>query len=185
MRSEVRDGFKFRGGCVALDVTATLAGRKRAEPTDLWRDPGDLRRWFEAAELGPVRPAPTAGDLDDARELREAIYALALAVTRGEPLAARERAVVNRWAARPSPGPQLTADGSRAWPGGDPQHLLAAVARDAVDLLGERAERVRACEGDGCALVFVDTSRAGRRRWCSMLGCGNRAKVREFRERAR
>jgi predicted RNA-binding Zn ribbon-like protein len=31
----------------------------------------------------------------------------------------------------------------------------------------------------------VDTSRSGERRWCSMAGCGNKAKVAEFRQRQR
>jgi hypothetical protein len=33
--------------------------------------------------------------------------------------------------------------------------------------------------------VFEDTSRGGRRRWCDMQSCGNRAKVRRFRSRKR
>jgi predicted RNA-binding Zn ribbon-like protein len=45
------------------------------------------------------------------------------------------------------------------------------------------ADRVRRCAGNDCLLTFVDTSRPGRRRWCSMERCGNRAKVRAFRNR--
>ena len=181
---ELRDGFKFRGGRLALDLTASLAGRKRETPADLLREPPDLARWLAAAGLGPVAPAPTAEDLIGARELREAIYRLVTGKVHRRPLAIADRSVVNSWAALPAPAPQLTADGRRAWIGADPRTLLAAVARDAVDVIGgEVAHRLRACSGDGCAIVFLDTSRAGQRRWCSMLGCGNRAKVREFRER--
>ncbi|MGP4017932.1 CGNR zinc finger domain-containing protein [Saccharopolyspora sp. 5N708] len=32
------------------------------------------------------------------------------------------------------------------------------------------------CEGPGCAGLFLDTSRAGNRRWCSMNTCGNKVK---------
>jgi predicted RNA-binding Zn ribbon-like protein len=61
---------------------------------------------------------------------------------------------------------------------------LAAVARDAVDLLsGPLAGRIRECGADDCALLFVDASRPGRRRWCSMEACGNRAKAAAFRRR--
>jgi predicted RNA-binding Zn ribbon-like protein len=56
--------------------------------------------------------------------------------------------------------------------------LLATVARDAIDLLsGPMADRVRECDGDGCTLLFLDASRAARRRWCSMDACGARSKM--------
>jgi predicted RNA-binding Zn ribbon-like protein len=50
---------------------------------------------------------------------------------------------------------------------------------------GPAATRIRACCGEGCAILVLDSSRAGRRRWCSMASCGNKAKVRGFRRRAR
>ena len=64
-----------------------------------------------------------------------------------------------------------------------------ALARTATPLVeaiaaGESA-RFRICANDGCRWVFEDTSRAGRRRWCDMATCGNRAKVRRFRSRRR
>jgi predicted RNA-binding Zn ribbon-like protein len=62
--------------------------------------------------------------------------------------------------------------------------LLSTLARDAIDLVtGPYARRVRECASDECALLFVDTSRPGRRRWCSMDGCGNRAKTAGYRKR--
>jgi predicted RNA-binding Zn ribbon-like protein len=45
--------------------------------------------------------------------------------------------------------------------------------------------RWRICANDDCRWVFEDTSRGGRRRWCDMSSCGNRAKVRRFRSRRR
>ena len=47
------------------------------------------------------------------------------------------------------------------------------------------ADRVRQCSGRWCAILFVDMSRSGHRKWCSMSGCGNKAKVATFRERNR
>lgn len=46
-------------------------------------------------------------------------------------------------------------------------------------------ERLRICANDGCRWVFEDTSRTGRRRWCSMSSCGNRAKAARHRARQR
>jgi predicted RNA-binding Zn ribbon-like protein len=66
--------------------------------------------------------------------------------------------------------------------GGDATAALSTLARDAIDLFGgPLAGRVRECAADNCGLLFVDTSRPGRRRWCSMERCGNRAKVRAYR----
>jgi predicted RNA-binding Zn ribbon-like protein len=60
------------------------------------------------------------------------------------------------------------------------------IARTGVELLGGALrDRIRHCSGEGCALLFVDTSRSGHRKWCSMSGCGNKAKVASFRERNR
>jgi predicted RNA-binding Zn ribbon-like protein len=181
MDDDIRDGFKFRGNHLALDFAATLAGRRRAQPTELLVEPGDLGRWFVAARLAARPPAPSAAELEGARELREAIYALARARVDGRPLAAADRAVVNRWAKLPARVPQLAADSTIAW-SGDAASLIATIARHAVELLGGTStERLRACRGDGCAILFFDGSRGGERRWCSMASCGNKAKVRRFR----
>ncbi|MEW5570319.1 CGNR zinc finger domain-containing protein [Rossellomorea marisflavi] len=41
-------------------------------------------------------------------------------------------------------------------------------------------ERIRKCNHEECKLYFVDTSKSGKRRWCSMELCGNRKKAAEF-----
>ncbi|MGH1554964.1 CGNR zinc finger domain-containing protein, partial [Streptomyces sp. L7] len=43
--------------------------------------------------------------------------------------------------------------------------------------------RVRDCAGPTCGALFLDTSRPGNRRWCSMGTCGNRAKKETLRGR--
>ncbi len=61
---------------------------------------------------------------------------------------------------------------------------LSTIARDAVDLFDPaNAGRIRECNGGDCEMVYLDTSRAATRRWCSMQRCGNRAKVRAHRAR--
>jgi predicted RNA-binding Zn ribbon-like protein len=64
------------------------------------------------------------------------------------------------------------------WSGPDTAlHVIAASAADF--LTGPRAGAVGACPGEGCGWLFTDPR--GRRRWCSMAVCGNRAKARRFR----
>jgi len=180
---DVRDGFKFRGGTLPLDFAATLAFRLRPEPRDLLAGPDDLARWFVAAGLAKERPRVTTRVLQQARELREAIYRLAIARAGKQPFAEADRTLLNRRAAGATPAPYLDRNGS-SWTTGSASELLALIAREAVELFGGAlGDRIRRCEGTGCALLFVDTSRSGARRWCSMAGCGNKAKVASFRAR--
>ncbi|MCZ0991112.1 CGNR zinc finger domain-containing protein [Streptomyces diastatochromogenes] len=59
------------------------------------------------------------------------------------------------------------------------------MARDALDLITSPAlDRVRDCAGPTCGALFLDTSRPGTRRWCSMDTCGNRAKKQALRRKA-
>jgi len=59
--------------------------------------------------------------------------------------------------------------------------LLAAIARSAGELIAEGPMApVRKCGRPKCVLYFYDTSRTGKRRWCQMAICGNRAKVAAF-----
>ena len=62
----------------------------------------------------------------------------------------------------------------------------AAIAGSLAHYLAEHdLGRVRVCANDGCRWRFIDRSPAGRRRWCDMRTCGNRAKVARHRARAR
>lgn len=61
---------------------------------------------------------------------------------------------------------------------------LDNVAMLAGDLLtGDAHAHVRRCPGESCGWLFLDPR--GRRRWCSMATCGNRAKVRAHAARVR
>jgi predicted RNA-binding Zn ribbon-like protein len=65
--------------------------------------------------------------------------------------------------------------------------IRGSVARDAVALLESSAlERLKRCPGSGdCGWIFLDTSKNASRRWCSMAGCGNRAKARRHLRKIR
>jgi predicted RNA-binding Zn ribbon-like protein len=178
---ETRDGFRFRGGSLPLDLPATLAGRVSGQHRDALAAPDDLDRWLVASGLAERSSGATAEDLSAARDLRESLYALAVARAEGRPLPDAPREALNAFAAQPAASPWLDASG-QARLTGNARYLLASVAREAVLLLGG-GERIRQCQGPICAILFLDTSRKGDRRWCSMSACGNRAKVAAFRER--
>lgn len=62
--------------------------------------------------------------------------------------------------------------------------VLARIAEPIVREIGSgHDDRVRICANDTCRWIFYDESRSGRRRWCDMATCGNRAKARRHRER--
>jgi predicted RNA-binding Zn ribbon-like protein len=63
--------------------------------------------------------------------------------------------------------------------------VLVPIARDAARLLATPGAPVRKCAGHGCVRYFYDDSRTGRRRWCEMSICGNRAKASTFAQRRR
>ncbi len=70
---------------------------------------------------------------------------------------------------------------------GDPiDDALARLADPLVsELTGGHPERIRVCDDETCRWIFYDTSRTGRRRWCDMATCGNRAKAARHRARSR
>jgi predicted RNA-binding Zn ribbon-like protein len=86
----------------------------------------------------------------------------------------------------------------RLEPAGDGAHFTVGQVGDQLDqarsaIAGSLAhyvadhsvDRLRICAADDCRWRFIDRSPAGRRRWCDMRTCGNRAKVAAHRERQR
>lgn len=183
--SEERDGFRFRGGHPAIDLTATLQGRLKPMPRDLLGGPADLARWLVASRLTRTAPLADEEDLADAKRLREAIFNLAAARSSGRPYPDEDRILLNGLARRAPAATQLSQEGE-AELSGSAGSLVATLARSAVRLLGsDNASHVRQCQSPTCTLFFIDNRRGGDRRWCSMSACGNKAKVAEFRRRQR
>ncbi|WP_433254500.1 CGNR zinc finger domain-containing protein [Streptosporangium sp. CA-135522] len=179
--------FRFRGGRSCLDFVATVSER-RQHGVERLTTPDDLGRWF--TEAGLAAPAPPVSEeiLRRARRLREALYELFTAHRLGQEVPPGALAAVNGWATRPPRAHRLeVGSGGRLRQVGcetTVETLLAEIARDAVHLLGgPLADRVHECELDRCSSLFLDTSRAGHRRWCSMDGCGARAKMAAYRAR--
>ena len=194
------DELELVGGALCLDF-ANIAGR-HPSVTDAERLRGyaDLIAWsrhvgsLDAGEsvalLAAAADRPDAADSVWRRAvaLRELIYRLFAGLAAGSPTA-RDLAAFNAALAdalghaRVVPG-----DGGFGWGWDDgPAALdrpLWPILRSAADLLTSgRLDRVRTCAGHDCDWLFLDTSRNGTRRWCSMETCGNRAKVRRYSAR--
>jgi predicted RNA-binding Zn ribbon-like protein len=197
MSGEVPDGplisgapyWYWLGGRPAVDFVNTRRERGRRD-VECLACPEDLSAWLVAAGLLPTRPPVDAALLEEARALREAIDAGVRAAVAGAPAPREALMEIDGWLGEAPLRPRLTAD-----PGGQPRlavpradtprRAVGLLALDAARLLVRPRERARAriCASDECSARFYDRSPAGRRRWCSMAGCGNVAKARRHRAR--
>ncbi|WP_078654247.1 CGNR zinc finger domain-containing protein [Streptomyces catenulae] len=183
------EGLRFDCGRICLDLLATSG-----QAGELLTGPDQLRRWLTGS--GAVPPDTALDGVNGRwvarfRGLREVVRRVLHAeLTGGE--AVIDLDLLNATAAAAGPpaveavrGPDGALAPRLARPP-DRAALLAAVARDAVALLTDRAtrDRLRRCEGAHCRLLFLDTSRGRRRRWCSSGVCGNRERVARHRKRA-
>ena len=67
-----------------------------------------------------------------------------------------------------------------------PDQMILPIAHAVADLIcNQNYDRIRNCDGPTCTIEFLDTSKNGKRRWCSMQVCGNRAKASAHRQRAK
>lgn len=184
--------WRFGAGRICLDLVATERAGGAPGACEQLDGPAHLAQWLADARLVPPGTVLTA--LDDAwvarfHELRSDISRL-MAAQLGGPEAGGALERINSLAAGAPPGPRAVrgADGDlvRALSAApDCAGLLAVVARDAVDLLTDPAARaaLRRCQGEACHRLYLDTSRGGRRRWCSGEVCGNRERVARHRRR--
>jgi predicted RNA-binding Zn ribbon-like protein len=150
--------------------------------------PADLARWLAEHDLlGAARTVrASAEDLRHATALREALRAHLLAHHGDEPpdpaavetldAAARRARLTLRFT-----GPGTTALAPEA-PGVDGAlGRLLAIVSAAID--DGSWQRLKVCPADDCLWAFYDASRNRSAVWCDMRVCGNRAKVRGYRER--
>jgi predicted RNA-binding Zn ribbon-like protein len=180
-----RAGFPFRSGRLCLDFVATVAKRGMGD-RELLTGPAALRTWLHVAELPAARGAVTESDLVRVRELREAIHSLTRRHVDGLTPDAAAIEVVNGYALAAPPASLLGSDAHTLLPPAEASldGILAMLARDTVDLFGGPLNhRVRACIGHDCSLFFVDRSRPGNRRWCTMAACGEKASSATYRQR--
>ena len=168
-------------GSVALDVAHTGGVGEWVE-ADLVVDEPALAYW-----LGVMleREVANGSGLRDFRMLREALFKCGRSHVTGEGFRRRDVEVLNRLARGPLLPAAMAASGAVVLPVVSVEQALAHIAREGITLFtGPLRARVRECAAEDCGLLFVDASRPGRRRWCSMARCGNIAKTRAYRGRS-
>jgi predicted RNA-binding Zn ribbon-like protein len=196
-----KNQFFFLGNQLALDFLNTRP-MEGGQPREMLADLSDLLHWFEASGLLSSAEAATLKKkwahskrarrlVEAVQEFREKLRKEVLAWERG---AALHRSIIgelNRLMAAHPMLARLTAHGARFsaelyFEKRQPEDLFAPIADSAVKLLtNANRKRVRKCRSSRCVLHFLDTSKKGNRRWCSMQSCGNRLKVAAYAARQR
>ena len=203
--------FQLVAGHPALDFVNTVEWRwdllrRRWDPLrqeDLLGGFEDLVGWarqtalvtaVEARALSATAkrdPRSASRALQRARRLRDVLGRIFEAAGRGQRSTARELRRLNAFLGAALRHRQLELRGDRydwGWTASDDRPLdafLSPIVLGAAELLASpQRPRIRACAAEDCGWLFLDTSRSGRRRWCSMRSCGNRAKARRFYARA-
>jgi predicted RNA-binding Zn ribbon-like protein len=185
-----------------VDFANTLAF-DRGGPRDALPTIGALLAWLadhgvltprtKSTEAARLRNHPREVErrLADFRETRDLVHDIAQRLSGGQlPSAAQVRAV-NAVLRSGSHYHQLAlADDEERYTycqvGDQLENARAAIAGSMAHFLADHDPyRLRACANQGCRWLFIDRSPAGRRRWCDMRTCGNQAKVRRHRARAR
>ena len=202
--------FVFDGGTLALDLLNTW--RFNADqPLDLLQSPEDLIIWLTAAGLPDGADCAELSSsppnrrilLDETLWLRQDILLIAQSLVAGELPPPYTVDALNRILTEN--GTSFRLDSLTIPPEGDQEEgmegqlvlnvhehissvlgVLQPIALSAARIVTEvNPTRIRQCASSNCMYWFLDTSKSGRRRWCSMSRCGNRAKVaKHYRQRS-
>jgi predicted RNA-binding Zn ribbon-like protein len=189
--------YDLEAGRLCLEFANTLDWHGSDHPEETLHSYTDLLRWSASRKVVDAGEAALLQDQAEhepelalqiyrqALDLREAIYRTFSSLAAGGEPTLDDLDVLNESLARAFPhlriAGQAQAFGWR-WvnPEGALDRPLWDVALSAARLLeSDELDRVRECADEhGCGWMFMDTSRNRSRRWCSMEGCGNRAKAR-------
>ena len=172
---------------LCLSFANTRYYRGGETPTEELNAPDDLLRWAVTAGRLPASLAEhcDAATFEAALTLREAIYRCFSATASGGIPLGDDLAVLNAALVTAPARQRVRPEG---WDIGNPiasaGTLLAPVLWSAADMLvGPQLARVRQCANPACGWLFLDSSKSGNRRWCSMSACGNRAKAHRHYQR--
>jgi predicted RNA-binding Zn ribbon-like protein len=195
-----KQNFTFLADHLSLDFVGTEF-RRSGDHQDRLETFDDLRDWLKQAGLlgSPdavalvKRSSANTSErvLSAARELRKSIRAAAEAIIDGKPVPPGSIRAVNSLLLKRNGHFQIERRSARlerrfVSEMADALALLAPLAESAADLLCDaNPVLIRKCADESCDLLFYDSTKNHRRRWCSMSACGNRAKVAAHRARQR
>lgn len=172
------EDFPWVGGRPSLDLcnTAVACG-------EVLDDGSALLEWLNLAGCSRSTQVPNTSDLARIRHLRDSLRE---GFIKRDAVAVSE--IAEKWLSD-TPG-RLHVDLTTMEPvfRADPETLgclTTPILLDALSIVRDGLKRVRLCASESCSMLYIDSSRNGSRRWCSMDRCGSRAKAHAYYERKR
>src|SRR5690349_608538 len=194
--------FDLSGGHLALDFVNTVGGMRGVKPNEHLHGYPDLvafgrqtgvlgeRQAARLAQEARRAPADAEAALADAIALRETLYRVFHERAEGRSPKQADLDALNAALSRALPHRRIIDQGGTVALGWEDSaafdSVLWPVIDAATDLLVEDDAPIRICgmsETEECSWLFVDRTKAGTRRWCSMKDCGNRAKARRHHQK--
>ncbi len=185
------DGLFLVAGHPALDLVNTVKYRGQPDPQDRLTDFGAVVAWARVAGLiGSGQAAMLARDEGalvwrKVLALRESLWALMNADRVSQEVLTGARTIIEtaisglRYRAVIDP---QTGALQKVIALNGPRDLLARITDAIADLLTRRSDLlIKTCDGCDCDWLFIDRTKARRRRWCDTRTCGNLARVRSHR----
>ena len=194
------DPTDFVAGTLCLDFVNTVGGIRTGVHDDRLQTYDDLAAWAVLGGAVPQeqgnmlkslahrRPEMSVRTLAEAKALRESLHAVFSAALKHQAPNRQAFDFVNQRLGIAMSHARIRRGAEKYEWTWEPPELLDAplwpVVHNAGELLAsETLARLRECASETCGWFFLDLTKNRSRRWCAMSGCGNRAKVRRFRDR--
>jgi predicted RNA-binding Zn ribbon-like protein len=189
----------LNGSTLCLDFVNTIHDRINEPERDYWVTPVHLFQWaLKAGSIGPAdyetvlkqfesRPAAGLKLLKEAKKLRALLYRIFYPLSAGKKIEKPDLEAFNMILSKCLSHLRLKAKGngfSQSWQfmPGQSMIIFASVIYSAYELLlSDRLKKIKECSN--CGWLFLDTTKNGTRRWCSMSTCGSIVKAKEWYHR--
>lgn len=196
------ENFSFVGGEPCLDFINTRTGWRENVWADLlisfenlvlWESQAGLLSSEDACELrmiGALRKRKAGNILREAISFRDSAREAVEALIREESIPSNVLENINAFVKGAGASRRLEYNSGKlvvGWDAGSERlmgKLFWSLSESLTTVLTELpADRIKMCAGHACEWFFYDSSKNGRRRWCQMSVCGNRAKTQRFAEK--
>lgn len=173
--------FTYIGNNLAIDFLNTRIF-DRDEEIELLNSPQEFYSWVNGAGLS-IDDDIKSQDLSIILEFREALSHVFTATLNDRAIPSKALDIINKHLINHGVEQKLKRVQGRLEIHSvntkmSQEQLLGHIANEAALLLvSNKLEKLKKCANPKCILLFIDTSKSGKRRWCSMDVCGNRAKA--------
>ena len=172
--------FQFIGNNAAVDFTNSQVLLRRPFYAPM-ESADEVLIWLAQAGYS-VNVKDLEANLDKVTELRSGLRALFAACIDGKSIESEHLSLLNKYLPLYFEKKELSLEDGQFVLNTPPRELsvdelLGLLSHDAAKLLSsDKINKLKRCSHDKCILVYVDKSKSGQRKWCSMDICGNRTK---------